>query len=561
MPVPTRHFAFWPPFLPRSLAVPQTTLPYNLEVSAHRYPDRPALVFYGSTITYRELLRDVDAMAAWLQHRCGLKRGDRVLLDFQNSPQYVIGYYAALRADGVVVPCNPMLRTDELAHLASDSGARIALCAQDVLPQFLPLLGSAIDRCVVGTYSDHLAAGANAPELVGAPRTWSPREGCDAWADAVAAGRAGELAPDPAQAEPGDVALLPYTSGTTGRPKGCIHTHLTLLANTAAHLAWSGFTSNAVFLGTMPLYHVTGMQGMMNAPIHAGASVVLLPRWDRDVAAELIERHRVTVWSCITTMMIDFLANPRLAQLDLSSLLRVGGGGAPMPDAVALQLKESLGLDYIEGYGLTETAAPITYNPQHRPKRQCAGVPLFDVDIRVLDLETGQECGPNRSGEIVLRGPQVFLGYWKQPEADLAAFVEHEGLRFFRTGDVGHFDDDGYLFVTDRVKRMINAAGLKVWPAEVEAMLYHHPGIQECCVISARDPRRGETVKALIVPRPSHRGQLTEASLIEWARERMAAYKVPRIVEFVEHLPRTASGKLLWRVLQDRENEAGRDTG
>jgi len=299
---------------------------------------------------------------------------------------------------------------------------------------------------------------------------------------------------------------------------------------------------------------VTGMQGMMNAPIQAGAAVVLLPRWDRDLAAELIERHRVTVWSCITTMMIDFLANPRLARIDLSSLLRVGGGGAPMPDAVARHLKDALGLDYIEGYGLTETAAPITYNPQHRPKRQCAGAPLFDVDIRVLDLGTGVECGAGQPGEVVLRGPQVFLGYWNDPDADRAAFLEHDGLRFFRTGDIGHFDGDGYLFITDRVKRMINAAGLKVWPAEVESMLYHHPGIQECCVIAARDPRRGETVKAVVVPKPSHRDTLTEQSLIEWARERMAAYKVPRIVELVEQLPKTASGKLLWRELQDREN-------
>jgi fatty-acyl-CoA synthase len=303
----------------------------------------------------------------------------------------------------------------------------------------------------------------------------------------------------------------------------------------------------------MPLFHATGMQGMMNAPIQAGATAVLLPRWDRDIALALIARHRVTVWSAITTMVTDVLAHPRLGDFDLSSLLRIGGGGAPMPEAVAAILRTRFGLDYVEGYGLTETAAPITYNPQHRPKRQCAGIPLFGVDVRALDPESGAEVPEGEPGELAVHGPQVFLGYWRQPQASAEAFVEIDGKRFFRTGDIGRVDAEGYWFVTDRLKRMINAAGLKVWPAEVEALLYAHPGVQECCVIAARDPRRGETVKAVVVPREAHRDTLDEAALIAWARSRMAAYKVPRIVEFADALPRTANGKVLWRELQARE--------
>jgi fatty-acyl-CoA synthase len=557
MPAPTRHFAHWPPFLARSLAVPETTLAYNLEVSARRHPRRAALVFYDACLDYATLEREVLALAGWLQHEAGVAPGDRVLLAAQNSPLFVIGYYAILRADAVVVPCNPMLHTGEIDHLADDSGAGVALCARDLLPAYAPLLGTRLRRILAGRYADWLApADLDDPRI---PAFLRERDetalpaGCTDWREAGAAARAGLAAPRAPQAAPDDLALLPYTSGTTGRPKGCMHTHRTMLANTSAHIAWSNFTSDSVFLATMPLFHATGMQGMMNAPIQAGATAVLLPRWDRDIALALIARHRVTVWSAITTMVTDVLAHPQLEAFDLSSLLRIGGGGAPMPEAVAAILRTRFGLDYVEGYGLTETAAPITYNPQHRPKRQCAGIPLFGVDVRALDPESGAEVPEGEPGELAVHGPQVFLGYWRQPQASAEAFVEIDGKRFFRTGDIGRVDAEGYWFVTDRLKRMINAAGLKVWPAEVEALLYAHPGVQECCVIAARDPRRGETVKAVVVPREAHRDTLDEAALIAWARSRMAAYKVPRIVEFADALPRTANGKVLWRELQARE--------
>lgn len=552
MPAPTRHFEHWPAFLPRSLAVPQTPIAHNLQVSAERYPERTALIHEHRTLSYAALWQTVQALAGWLQKQ-GLGQGDRVLLAFQNSPEYVIGYYAILRADAVVVPCNPMLLTEELEHLATDSGARIALAAQDLLERFTPLLGRWLDHVVVSAAGvDHPGSTPATPSLAdGGPPPQPPvlPAGCTAWDAALLAAHP----PSVLRSRPQDLALLPYTSGTTGQPKGCRHTHATMQANIAQYVAWGGYTPNGVFLGTMPFYHVTGMQSMMNAPLAAGATLVLMPRWDREAAARLIARHRVTVWSCITTMMIDFLGQPGLDKHDLSSLLRVGGGGAPMPDAIALRLREMLRLDYIEGYGLTETAAPITYNPQHRPKRQCAGIPLFDVDVRVVDLETGAEVEPGESGEVLVNGPQVFLGYWGQPEADAQAFTALDGKRFFRTGDIGHFDDEGYLFITDRVKRMINAAGFKVWPAEVEALLYHHPGIRECCIVAALDPRRGETVKAYVVARPEAEATLTAEGIEAWARARMAAYKVPRLIEFVPHLPKTASGKILWRVLQDAE--------
>ena len=302
------------------------------------------------------------------------------------------------------------------------------------------------------------------------------------------------------------------------------------------------------------MFHVTGMQAGMNGPLYKGATIVVMSRWDRDCAGLLIGRSRVTNWSAITTMLVDFLSNPNLPRYDLSSLKVLGGGGAAMPEAIAKKLEEVIGLPYVEGYGLSETMAPTHINPPHRPKRQCGGIPIFNTDARVLEVESMKELGPNQVGEIVVHGPQVFQGYWKQPEASAQTFVEHDGKRFFRTGDLGYYDEEGYFFITDRLKRMINASGFKVWPAEVEAMLYAHPGIQEACIIGTRDGYRGETVKAVIVLKKEATEKVTAKEITEWARGRMAAFKVPRVVQFVSELPKTATGKILWRTLQEEEN-------
>ena len=543
----TRHYPHWPPGVPKSLSVPRTSLYFNLEVSARRYPEKAALHYYGTSVTYAELLRSAEALAGYLQRACGVARGDRVLLYTQNCPHYVIGYYAILRADAVVVPVNPMNRRDELAYYLADSDARVMVSTQDLYAEIEPHLGEGLAHCVLGTYSDYLRAATDldVPESVRAPRIAAA-----SWAGALAAGHA----PAPHGAGPDDLAVLPYTSGTTGHPKGAMLSHANILATSTGACVWFQGSGEAVVLGVLPLFHLTGMQANMNTPIQLGATSVLMTRWDRATAAELIQRCRVTSVTGITTMIVDFLANPELGRYDLSSLLRIGGGGAAMPEAVAAKLEERIGLPFIEGYGLTETAAPSHTNPPHRPKRQCAGIPYFDTDSRVIDPVSLKELGPNEVGEIITHGPQVFQGYWKQPRATADAFIEHDGKKFFRTGDLGYYDEEGYFFITDRLKRMINAAGFKVWPAEVEAMLYAHPDIQEACVIGTRDAHRGETVKAIVVLKPGARGKLQPADISSWAKAHMAAFKYPRVVEFVEQLPKTATGKIFWRKLQEEEN-------
>jgi len=476
-----------------------------------------------------------------------------VLLYAQNSPQFIIAYYAILRADGVVVPVNPMNKSEELAHYIGDSDARVAIAAQELFREIEPHLCSGkLRHCVLAAYSDHLREPTDlkVPDMVLASRLDPHRPEVSLWKDAVSAGRV----PHASEAGPQDIAVLPYTSGTTGLPKGCMLTHANLLSTSTGACNWVPASSEMVVLGVLPMFHLTGMQSNMNVPIQLGGTTVLMTRWDRDTAAELIQRHRITGVTGITTMIVDFLANPDLGKYDLSSIVRIGGGGASMPEAVASKIEQSLGMPFLEGYGLTETSAPSHANPVHRPKRQCGGIPYFDTDSRVIDPTSFKELGPNEVGEIIIHGPQVFRGYWKQDKATAEAFLEHDGKRFFRTGDLGYYDEEGYFFITDRLKRMINCSGFKVWPAEVEAMLYAHPDIQEACVISAKDPRRGETVKAVVVLKAASRGKTEPEAIMAWAREKMAAFKAPRLVEFVEALPRTATGKVFWRQLQEEEN-------
>jgi len=557
-----RHLAHWPRLLPQHLTLPATHLYRNLEVSAMRYPDKAALVFYDAAISYARLQDESERLAAHLQQRCGVRRGDRVLLYLQNSPQFVIGYYAILRADAVVVPVNPMNLSEELRHYVLDAGARTILAPQDLWAQVRPLLheglaAAAADaqapglrHAVVAAYGDYLTAPTDlaVPAFVSAPREPVEEPGACAWMDALAAG----LRPGPIAAGPDDLAVMPYTSGTTGQPKGCMHTHRSVMYNTVSGGIWLGTTPDAVSLTVLPLFHVTGMQGGMNSPLYTGSTIVLLPRWDRDAAAQLIARYRVTNTQMIVTMVVNLLSNPRLAEYDLSSIRRLSGGGAAMPEAVAAKLQELCQIDYIEGYGMSETMAATHINPPDRPRKQCLGIPIFDVDARVVDPVTFTELPPGEVGEIIVHGPQLMQGYWGQAEATAQAFVTLDGKRFLRTGDLARTDEDGYFFMVDRLKRMINASGYKVWPAEVEALMLRHPAIQEACIIAAKDSYRGETVKAVVVLRATHK-DTTEQQIIDWCRENMAAYKVPRIVEFVDALPKSGSGKVMWRLLQDAQ--------
>jgi fatty-acyl-CoA synthase len=548
-----RHLQFWPAHAAPHLCAPATNLFYNAEVSARRYPHKPFLVFYDTEVSFSAFLDEAQRVAGFLERECGVRRGDRVLLYMQNSPQFVIGYYGILRANAVVVPVNPMNLTQDVQRYAKDAGASTALVAQELYSRVAPLVGAAhgLSHVLVAAYSDYLKRPTKlaVPDYIAQPRLDLAAPGVTLWSDMLASG----LEPGPLTMGPDDLCVMPYTSGTTGIPRGCMHTHRSTMHTLVASMRWFAIQPERTFLAVAPFFHVTGMQGSMNGPLFVGNTMVLLPRWDRDAAAECVQRYRISAFSAIPNMVQDFLSNPNLSHYDLSSLRQLSGGGAAMPAAIAQRLEE-MGVPYIEGYGLSETMAATHLNPPDRPKKQCLGIPIFDVDSRVIDPTTLRELPVGEVGEIVTHGPQVFLGYWNNPEETAKVFVEIGGKRFLRTGDLGRIDEDGYFFMVDRLKRMINAAGFKVWPAEVESLMYRHPAVQEACVIAAHDARRGETVKVVIVLKADWRGRIDELELIDWCRQNMAVYKAPRIVEFADELPKSAAGKILWRELQEREN-------
>jgi fatty-acyl-CoA synthase len=538
----------------RSLLVPETNLFYNAEVAAHRYPRKPFLIFYDTAITFARFLEESQRLAGFLQRRCGVRNGDRVLLLAQNSPQFTIAYYGILRANAIVVPLNPMNLTAEILRHVRDAGATTAVVAQELYSRVEPILGTGeLEHAVVAAYSDYLEMPTSlaTPECVSAPRMKLSRRGVTLWKDALASA----LLPGPLTRGADDLCVMPYTSGSTGLPKGCMHTHRSTMSTAVGLMRWHETEPEMTLLGVAPFFHVTGMQGGMNGPLYNGNTVVVLTRWDRDVAAQCVQRYRVATWSAVPTLVQDFFLNPNIAQYDLASIRKLSGGGAPMPPAVAARL-EAHGISYIEGYGLTETMAPSHINPPERIKKGCLGVPIFDVQSRIVDPDTLLEVPPGETGEIVMRGPQVFAGYWNQPEETARAFIELDGQRFLRSGDLGRVDCDGYFFIVDRLKRMINASGFKVWPSEVEAHIYQHPAVVEVCVIATKDSYRGESVKAIVVLRPEWLGRLDAQQLIDWCRDNMAAYKVPRAVEFVDALPKSGSGKIMWRQLQEREMAA-----
>ena len=556
------HYKFWPKRLPHAITLPQTSLWDNLETSARRYPQKAALVFFGRVFTYREVLQKAERLAACLRS-LGVEKGDRVVLSMQNCQQLVIAHFAILRANAVVVPVNPMNRAEELKHYIADPDAKVALTTADLALELvrasdalapenrlkhviLTHFTDAFDATKAGddapppTWVDWLTTRHAPPALQGGEvHTWDAALGVTTAAPELTVG-------------PADLAILPYTSGTTGLPKGCMHTHASIMHNAVAGGLWGNGSAEGVVLAVVPMFHITGMVSLMHTSIRLGAALVIMPRWDRELAGRLISRWRVTAWTNIPTMVIDLMASPNFATFDLSSLTSIGGGGAAMPQAVAQRLFEQYGLRYVEGYGLTETAAPSHSNPPDAPKQQCLGIPFMSTEARVVDPETLLEVPQGDSGEIIIHGPEVFQGYWKQPEATASAFIEFEGKRFFRSGDLGRVDEDGYFFMTDRLKRMINASGFKVWPAEVEALMFRHPAIQEACIIATKDAYRGESVKAVVVLRATHKAT-TGQDIIDWCRDTMAVYKVPRVVQFVDVLPKSGSGKVMWRALQEAE--------
>lgn len=536
----------WPKDVPRELVFPQKPLPEFLRDHARRTPHKVAVNFYGREITFGELNTCTDRLAAALSS-FGLRKGDRVSLFLENSPQFIISYFAVLRAGGVVVAANPMFKEEELAYEIRDAGAKV-LIAQDVL--YARARGiraeAGLTRILLTSYADYLPP---QPTLPLHPSMGAAKERFPETLDLV------EVM-DASKAEPPlmninlqeDLALLQYTSGTTGLPKGAMLSHAAVLFNTAGSATWLGIGEEDVILSVLPYFHVTGMVHGMNMPIYAGRTNVLLSRFDPETVVRAIDRYRCTIWTSITTMNVAMINFPDVDKYDLKSLRRCGSGGAPVPLEVLEKWRAKVRTELSEGYGLSETMAQTHMNPVSAPRYGTVGIPSFGVDCRMVDVETGKDIALHQEGELYVQTPSVMKGYWNRPEE--TKDVLRDG--WLATGDIARMDELGYFSIVGRKKDLIKASGYSVFPAEVENFLYAHPAVKEVAVVGVPDPYRGENIKAFIVLKPGYEDRVREEEIVAWCREKMAAYKYPRLVEFVEELPKTASGKVLKRVLRAR---------
>jgi len=491
----------------------------HVERAAAWFPDHPAILFEGRALSYREL----DARAGRLANALtahGIRRGDRIALYLPNIPDFAVCYLGALKAGAVAVSINAIFKSAEVAYVVNDSGARVLFTVGELLPNVPRADCPALERVVVceGDAQGH-------PTL-------------EAW---IAAAGPGGRALDLDRDEP---AVLLYTSGTTGVPKGATLTHGNVVFNDYACAHHMGVHQTDRLLLFLPLFHVFGQNAIMNAAFAACATVVLHRRFVPDRVLDSIARERATMFFAVPTIFINLL-NLDLARWDLTSLRYDFSAAATMPQEISRRWTERFGRPVFEGYGLTECSPFACYNHDFRHKFGSVGTAVENVELKILD-EDGHELPRGEWGEICVQGPGVMKGYWRRPD-DTAAAIRQGWLR---SGDIGTMDDEGYVFIVDRVKDMINVSGFKVWPAEVEQVLYRHPAVREAAIYGVSDAVKGEAVHAAIVVREG--AVVTPDEIVAYCRERMAVYKAPAVVDLVGELPKSATGKILKRVLRTR---------
>ncbi|EST56694.1 long-chain fatty acid--CoA ligase [Brevibacillus panacihumi W25] len=547
--------ASYPPETAPSLEYPRVSLTHFLEQSAATYPDNNAIYFMGKRITYRELLDLSYQFANGLIKR-GVKKGDRVAIMLPNVPQTVICYYGALFAGATVVMTNPLYTERELIHQLNDSGAETIITLDLLYKRVTSVRSSTpLKRLIITSIGDYLPFFKRMLyPLVQKKDGHNPQVtyGSDV-EPFLSIVKESANSPVKIEVDPEhDIALLQYTGGTTGVAKGVMLTHANLIANAVQCKAvlYKLKMGRDRILGALPLFHVYGMTTVMNKGISIAAEIILVPKFDVKQMLELISKTKPTLFPGAPTMYIGLINHPDLQKYDLSSIEACVSGSAPLPVEVKNRFEELTGGKLVEGYGLTE-ASPVTHsNPiWGRSITGSIGLPWPDTDSRVLDPSTGEELPTGQIGELAVKGPQVMVGYWNRPE-DTAAVLKDGWLL---TGDMGYMDEDGYFYIVDRKKDMIIAGGFNIYPREVEEVLFEHPAVQEAAVIGVPDPYRGETVKAFVVLKQGM--EASEEELEKHCREKLAAYKIPRLYEFRSELPKTMVGKVLRRQLQEEDKK------
>ena len=549
-------FASYPEEVPHTLDIPEIPVQQILTKANEEVPNSVAVHFMGKEITYRELYESALKFANYLRS-LGVEKGDRVAVMLPNCPQAVIAYYGTMFAGGVVVQTNPLYTERELQYQMADSGAKVILVMDILYPRAMKIIKETkLENVIVTGIKDYLPF----PKNLVYPFIQKKQYGFS-----VKVEHSGQnhlfteimksSKPTPIELDfdfENDLALLQYTGGTTGFPKGVMLTHKNLIANTAMCDAWlyKAKSREETILGILPFFHVYGMTTVLILTILKQSKMVLLPKFDVEQALKTIDKQKPTLFPGAPTMYIGILNHPDLSKYDLSSIKACISGSAPLPLEVQEKFEAVTGGRLVEGYGLTETS-PVTHaNPIWGNRiNGSIGLPWPNTDAVILRSGESEVLPPGEMGEIAIKGPQVMKGYWNRPEETAMTFTDG----WFLTGDLGYMDEKGYFYVVDRKKDMIIAGGYNIYPREVEEVLYEHEAIQECVVAGIPDPYRGETVKAYIVLKEGK--SVTDKELNEFCRKNLAAYKVPRYYEFRDELPKTAVGKILRRTLVDEEKQ------
>ena len=540
----------WPRYVPKTIEYPEISLGEILVRSAQEAADNVAVRYHDTSLTFKNLNELVNGFANSLRI-LDVKENDRVAVYLPNIPQFVLAYYAALKIGAVIVTVNPLYKERELAIILADSEAKVIITLKRLYP-YVQLIRHK-------TKLEHIiiTEGRSVP-----PNNLTPHYDVESSShtETLAMERlvVKQMGPfEPAKIKPkADLALLQYTGGTTGIPKGVMLTHYNLVVNAAQFATWLQMRpGQEVHLSALPFSHIYGMTTSMNAPIYTWSTIVLIPdARDTNVILQAIDRYEPTIFCGVPGMYTSLINHPDIKVHSLHSIRVCVSGATGLAAEVQRKFEELTGGRLIEGYGLTE-ASPVTHvNPLddwERKRTASIGIPISDTDAKIVDLESGHDLPPETIGELLVRGPQVMVGYWNNPTE--TKMVLKDG--WLRTGDIGTMDSDGYFRIVDRRKDMINVSGMKVWPREVEEVLYEHPAVGETAVIGIPDPVSGEAVKAFVVLKEEYRGRIEAEELSTFCRVRIASYKAPRIIQFLESLPKTSVGKIQRRELKEGSTE------
>lgn len=554
---------FYPEDVPATIETPDIAVPELLDQTAEKYKKKTALIFYGKKISYKELITLIDQCATGLAE-LGVKKGDTVAIYLLNSPQFIISYFGALKAGAKVTPVSPVYTSKEVRHQLEDSGAKTVIC-EDMLYSNIERTGVTLDNVILSNLGDFL------PLL---KRTFAKKAISKAYADlkpptAEEIKRMGLLVfkefldaypPEPPDItfDPSkDIAALPYTGGTTGLPKAAMLTHYNLVSAYAMGKAWWPFIEEGkeTIIAFLPLFHIYGQAVLMLSGLTQGQTLVLFTTPDMDEILNAVDRYQASAFYGVPTLYEYLKEHEKTDRVDWKRLKIIVCGADTLHDTTCEGWERRTGTKILEGFGMTECTSISHSNPKDRPKQGSFGVPMTGVDAAVIDMETTEFKPIGEEGELILSGPNVMEGYWKRPDANEETFVEIDGKRWMRTGDLVRMDEEGYFFFFDRKRDLIKHKGYSVFARHVEEVLYMHPQVKAAGVVGVPDPKVGQIIKAYVVLQSEARGKLSEEEIIDFCKQNLAHYKVPGIIEFRGELPKTDVGKVSRRELRDEAED------